>query len=52
MTGNTWFFPSFAQDLNLFLNKYSITVTLRKNAIVQLQHYFWKKSINFFPPSQ
>lgn len=41
---------SFAQDLNLPLNKYSIIATLRKNAVVKLEDYFWKKSIDFFPP--
>ena len=30
-------FCSLAQDLNLLLNKYPITVTLRKNAVVQLE---------------
>lgn len=36
-------------DLNLFGNKFSITITLRKNA-VQLEDYFWKRFVNFFLP--
>ena len=49
MTRNTWFCSLFAQDLSWLLSKYSVTTTLSRNAIVQLEDYFWKKSIDFFP---